>query len=109
MPMADRAKQFMPFAALKGLEQALEEKEKIVVDKIVLTEDSLDELNRKLTQLKIHDIVTVVYYSNKEYIKLTGMVSKITLSSRVLQIVNTKISLDDIYSIHIEKRVDRKN
>ena len=109
MPMADRAKQFMPFAALKGLEQALEEKEKIVVDKIVLTEDSLDELNRKLIQLKIHDIVTIVYYCNKEYIKLTGMVSKITLSSRVLQIVNTKISFDDIYSIHIEKWVDRKN
>ncbi len=109
MPMADRAKQFMPFAALKGLEQALEEKEKIVVDKIVLTEDSLDELNIKLMQLRIHDIVTVVYYSNNEYIKLTGMVSKITLSSRVLQIVNTKISLDDIYSLHMEKWADRKN
>lgn len=32
MDRADRAKQFMPFDALKGFREALEEKEHIVVD-----------------------------------------------------------------------------
>ena len=36
MSRENRAKQFMPFAALKGLEEALEKKEKIVVPKAEL-------------------------------------------------------------------------
>ena len=31
MPIEERAKQFMPFSALKGLEEALASKEKIIV------------------------------------------------------------------------------
>ena len=33
MPASDRAKQFMPFSALKGLDEALREKERIIVEK----------------------------------------------------------------------------
>ena len=36
MPVSDRAKQFMPFSALKGLDEALRAKEKIVVPKVEL-------------------------------------------------------------------------
>ena len=39
MSQADRAKQFMPFSALKGFEEALREKEKLVVEKICLSEE----------------------------------------------------------------------
>ena len=39
MSPAERAKQFMPFAALKGYEEALRQKEKIVVEKIELSEE----------------------------------------------------------------------
>ena len=39
MSRENRAKQFMPFAALKGLEEALEKKEKIVVPKAELCDD----------------------------------------------------------------------
>ena len=35
MPRQDRAKQFMPFAALKGLPEAIAKKERIIVQKIV--------------------------------------------------------------------------
>ena len=35
MPRADRASQFMPFAALKGFEEALAAKEKIIVPKAI--------------------------------------------------------------------------
>ena len=39
MNREDRAKQFMPFAALKGYPEALRKKEKIVVPKIELPEE----------------------------------------------------------------------
>ena len=41
MSREDRAKQFMPFAALRGYEDALREREKIVVEKIELSDGEL--------------------------------------------------------------------
>ena len=52
MNREDRAKQFMPFAALKGYPEALRKKEKIVVPKIELPEEYQEELDRKLRQIK---------------------------------------------------------
>ena len=104
MSIADRAKQFMPFAALKGLEEVLSEKEKVVVEKVELTEDSIEQLNWKVSQLKVRDIATVVYFSKGEYLKVTGMVSRMDPLSRILQIVNTKINLDDIYDMEVQQR-----
>lgn len=51
MNREDRAKQFMPFAALKGYPEALRKKEKIVVPKIELPEEYQEELDRKLRQI----------------------------------------------------------
>ena len=48
MSIENRAKQFMPFAALKGLPDALAAKEKIVVEKIELSSDMEEELDRKM-------------------------------------------------------------
>lgn len=101
MTRENRAKQFMPFAALKGYEEALAEKERIVVEKIELTDESKDELDRKLHILKKNDIAEIVYYNNDEYLKITGMVSRIDLDAKIIRIVNTKISFDDLYDIQI--------
>lgn len=102
MSTADRAKQFMPFSALKGLEDALKEKEKIIVPKIELSEDSAAELDRKMHLLKCGMIITVIYFCKDEYLKLTGIVAKIDINNRMLQIVNTRIRFDDIYNILIQ-------
>ena len=48
MPIEDRAKQFMPFAALKGLPDALAAKEKITVPKVELSEEMAEESGRKI-------------------------------------------------------------
>lgn len=101
MNREERAKQFMPFAALKGHQEALRKKEKIVVPKMELTEDYVEMLNRNLQQVQKNDMVTVVYFSQGEYLKVTGMVSRIDVTSKVLKIVNTKISFDDLYEIEI--------
>ena len=47
-------------------------------------------------------IVTIVYYSDNNYIKKTGMVAKSDATSRFIQIINTKINFDDIYDIILE-------
>ena len=96
---ADRAKLFLPFDALKGFREALTEKERIVVPKTELSEDRKEELDRLLHQIKPGDIITVVYFHNEEYVQLTGMLSRISLSGRTLSIVQTRISFADIYSI----------
>lgn len=101
--MDNRAKQFVPFAAVKGYEEALRAKEKIVVEKIELSEERKAELDFKLHQIHKNDIITVVYYYEEEYIKIEGMVSRLDTDARVLKVVNTKIPFDDIYELSGEK------
>lgn len=102
MSREDRAKQFMPFAALKGYPEALRKKEKIIVPKAEVSEEYAEALDRKLRRVKKNDIITVVYFHEGEYLKKTGMVSRIDETARVIKIVNTKILFDDIYDISFE-------
>lgn len=101
MSVEDRAKQFMPFAALKGFQEALALKEKIIVDKIELSEEMVEEIDRNMHMLKRGEKALVVYYYKGEYLKMTGMVSKIDENSRYIQIVDTKIPFDDILSLSL--------
>lgn len=100
--MENRAKQFVPFAAVKGFEEALRAKERIIVEKIELSEERKEELNFKLHQIKKNDIIKVIYFDKDEYVKIEGMVSRLDKDARVLQIVNTKILFDNIYDIEGE-------
>lgn len=104
--MENRAKQFVPFAAVKGYEEAIRAKEKIIVDKIELSEERKAELDFKLHQIKKKDIITVVYFYKDEYIKLEGMVSRLDTDARLLKVVNTKIPFDDIYDLSGELIVE---
>lgn len=101
MSIQDRAKQFMPFAALKGLPEALAAKEKIVVPKIEMSPEMAAELNRKMHLLKKGIMATVIYFHEGEYIKITGMVARIDPTCRLLQIVSTKIAFEDILDVKI--------
>ena len=106
MAREERAKQFMPFAALKGYPEALRRKEKVVVDKVQVSEDYAEELDRRLRQVQRLDTITVVYFRKGEYIKVQGVVSRIDVTARVLKVVQTKIPLEDILEVtgeHIEE------
>lgn len=102
MSREDRAKQFMPFAALKGYPEALRKKEKIIVPRMEFSEEYKEELDRKLRKVRKNDIVTVVYYCRGEYLKMTGMVARVDETARVLKIVNTKILFEDLCDIQEE-------
>lgn len=99
MSRQDRAKQFMPFAALKGLPEALKNKERLTVERIELSDCMKEELNEKFLQLETGKMVTVTYYLQGEYVKLTGMVAKIDYCYRALRIVDVRIHFDDIIDI----------
>ena len=102
MSAEQRAKQFMPFAALRGLPEALALKEKVVVPRVELSEEMAEELDRKMHLLEKGKPATVIYFSNDEYIKKSGMVARIDVTAGVLQIVNTKILFEDILDVEPE-------
>lgn len=103
MTREERAKQFMPFSALKGYEEALRQKEKIIVPRMELSEEYREILDQKLRQVGKNDMITVVYFCRNEYLELTGMVSRLDLTARILQIVNTKIPFEDILDLKGDK------
>lgn len=100
MSREDRAKQFMPFAALKGYSEALRKKERIIVPRRELSEEYGEELDRKLRQVQEGEMVSVVYYCRGEYVRLTGKVAKIDKEARMIRIVNEKIAFDDLYALY---------
>lgn len=102
MDRAERAKQFMPFDALKGFREALEEKERIVVPKRELSEEQKEELDFKMRQVRKKDIVTAEYFHDGEYVQVTGMVSGIDEIGRGIKIVNTRIEMGDVVDLRKE-------
>lgn len=101
MSREERAKQFMPFAALKGYEVALEAKEHVVVPKTDLSEERLSELDSVFKELSKGDMVECIFYkaSEENYIKLCGILTKLDYDSRLIKIVNTSVSFEDIYDL----------
>lgn len=95
----DRAKQFIPFDALKGLQEALREKEIEYVEKKELSEDIAEELSEKLQMIEIDDEVKVTYYSNRLYKTIQGKVKYKDIIKKKLLIDDVKINFADIISI----------
>lgn len=98
MPRSRRAKQFMPFDALRGLKEAIAAKERVIEPRRYPSEDAIAEINEKLLGLHKGQIVTVVYYGIYEqiYLQLTGPVTKVDPYWHHLQIGNTTIEFPEI-------------
>ena len=100
MGRVDRAKLFMPFDALKGLDKILREKEKETEQRKELTEESLMELQEELNKIDINSNVFIKYYKNNKYVDITGIVTKIDYNKKKI-IINgsTIINLCDIIEL----------
>lgn len=92
---------FQSFDALKGFRELLKEQEKVVVSPKILLEDELEELDYKVHQIQKGMMVSIIYFENHQYIKIEGIVSKINLDTKFLQIVKTKIDLRKVVNIII--------
>ena len=93
MSRADRAKLFVPFDALKALQEILREKEKEVEERKDLSEESLMELQEELNKVEIGSNVLIKYYKNKKYIDTTGIVTKINFVKKKI-IINEDIIIN---------------
>ena len=98
MPRSRRAKQFMPFDALRGLKEAIAAKERVIEPRRYPSEDTIAEINATLLGLHKGQIITVVYYGIYEqvYLQLTGPVTKVDSYWQNLQVGNTTIEFPEI-------------
>lgn len=110
MPMADRAAQFSPFAALTGYEDVIEETGRLTDSSTELTETSLQQLNEKLRLLSEHcratPMVTVTYFepdrlkSGGSYVTLTARVKRVDDYEHVLRLIDDReIPMEAIRSL----------
>ncbi|MCI2061709.1 MAG: YolD-like family protein [Eubacteriaceae bacterium] len=99
MPAAERAKQFMPFAAVTGLTAALEarEREMGMSAKIELSEEAAQQLDRKVRSVRNGDTVTARYYCRGEYLTAAGKVMK--TDSGVIFIGDIEIPVSELIDI----------
>lgn len=102
MTQQERAKQFAPYAALKGFGAYIRSAERETVERVILGEDAAQELDRCLRELHIGDIIKVRYYLRQQYVDLSGNVKKIDLDRKVIQVDNIHVPIRDILHIEIK-------
>lgn len=103
MNRTERAKQFMPFDALKGLQEELRirEERRTRIKKIELSEERMEEISVTLAKVNRNARISVEFYSNGHYLKVESEVKEIDTIYRFIKLGESKIYFDDIYSIDI--------
>ena len=95
-----RAKQFLPFDALKGLQEALREKEREYEEKKDLSEDTLNDLNNKFNQIDNGSLIKITFYKNGKYSEIKGRVTNIDYVKKKIN-KEYNINICDIVNILI--------
>lgn len=103
MTRQERAKQFMPFDAMKGLQAALHDREErhSRVPKHEVSEEIAEKISDILTILKPGMGVTVEYYKAFHDVTNRGVVAKVDTVYKYIIIGNEKILFNDIYDLEI--------
>lgn len=106
MDIGHRAKQFAPFAALKGFEESVRKKEIIYEKKKILPDDRKWEIDHKLRLLEYGKRIQVTFFKESQeypgkgqYHTVDGMVDFYDPSMH-LRIGNNEINIADISDIN---------
>lgn len=110
MPLADRAAQFSPFAALTGHDAAVKETARLTDRRIELDEYEIEVLDERLRiikeQLVTNPEIMVTYFQPDErkcggkYVTITGTVKKIDEYEKYLLLNDgTRILIEDILEL----------
>lgn len=113
MPRRDRAAQFAPFVALTGYEEAVREAARLTEEKMILDEDSKEQLDWKLRclqeKVKEKPTITVTYFLEDEkkkggkYVTVTGVLKKIdSYTHQFVLESGEEIPVEDIVSLEFE-------
>lgn len=96
---ADRAKQFMPFAALRGFYDLVAEASRPREDKRDLLADRADELDAALHEIQPGDFLTVEHYRGDIYVSTTGKLTAVREQDGQLVLDGIIIDFANIYDI----------
>lgn len=102
MSREHRAKQFMPFDALRGYYDLVSDAEIVPENKKELDQEEIDKISKVLNLVKKRDLVRIRYYKGYGYKTISGMVSMIDLVYKKIRIVDEIINMEDIIFISIE-------
>lgn len=100
-PHPDRARQFMPFAALRGYYGLVRDKERVVEPWVPLADDEARTLDETIAELARGDVVRCVFYEKDGYRALVGAVGQVDLIYRDLWIVRERIPFSRIRSLEV--------
>lgn len=103
MPVSERAKQFGSFAALRGYDKLVKEKESPLCEKEDISEERAEALSAIVSEIKKGDIVEVRYYDGKRYVTQTGKLTEKNEAYSYLKVVKTRINFADIAEIEREE------
>ena len=101
MTREQRAKQFMPFDAMKGLQEALRDREErhARVERHGISEEEQEALSAVLNRLSKGDKIRISYYSHFHDVEKAGTVTAVYYAYRFLKVDEEKIVFDDVYGI----------
>lgn len=103
MTREQRAKQFMPFDAMKGLQEALRDREErhARVEKHDISEEDQEQNSIVLSKLTNGSKAELNYYCHFHDVIRSGTITYISYAYKFLKLDEEKIFFDDIYSIAI--------
>jgi hypothetical protein len=103
MMREQRAKQFMPFDAMKGLAEALKDREEkhSRVPKHGISDEKKQELSETLIRVEKGSKVFVEYYANFHDREKSGIVTEINRPYQFLRLDEEKILFTDLYDIRV--------
>lgn len=102
MSRQNRAKQFAPFDALKGLQNALRMKEYQAerVQKGDLQEEKLNEISKIFLECGKNTVAKVTYFEDGHNKEITGVIKPI-FEEQTLIVSQKKISFDNVLDVSI--------
>lgn len=103
MTRKERAKQFMPFDAMKGLQEALRAKEErhMRTQKREISQEDKERNSKVLSDVRKGMKISVDFWCAFHDVTLEGTVTAINFVYKFLKIDDCKINFDDVYKITI--------
>ncbi len=98
----DFAKQYIPFAALRGYSELLKSAESEPERRRELSEDEAELLSRKMNLTERGKNVSVTYYKKDRYVTVNDTVKGVDRQRRVLVLDKISIPMDDIIDMDID-------
>ena len=99
----ERARQFLPFAALRGYLELIRNQEKIWEERPILSEEQQEQIAAALQQLKPGMSVALAVYQEGTIQNREGRIKKVDFSRRTLTLEDQLFSFSDLIELEIQE------